>query len=109
MKKIAMLLALAIPPWLATKFGAPKWGVILSIVPFGLFAMSMGDSDENLLGKASSGVGKWLFLLVGIGGLVLGTVAFSFRDTSSFLGVLWWMLPVAAIVFIVGVVRVWRD
>ena len=109
MKKIALLLILAIPPWLATKFGAPKWGVILSMVPFGLLAMSMGDSDENLLGEASSSVGKWLFLLLGIGGLVLGTVAWSLRGTSSLLGVLWWILPVALVILIVGVVRILRE
>lgn len=109
MKKIVWLLVLAVPPWLAVKWGAPKWGLTLSIVPFFLLAMSMGDSDEHMFGEASEGIGKWLFLLVGLGGLVLDGTAFALRGTSSLWGVAWWMGPVALVVVIVGVVRVLRK
>lgn len=109
MTKILLLLALAIPPGLAAKFDAPKWALLLSAVPFGLLAMSMGDSDEHLLGEASEKAGRYLFLLLGLGGLALGVIAWSLRGTSSPLGALWWILPIALVVTVVGIVRIVRK
>ena len=109
MTRILFLLALTVPPWLATKFAAPKWVVLLSIVPFGLLAMSMGDSDEHMFGEASESVGKYLFLLLGLGSVALGLLAWSLRGTSSILGLVWWLLPLALVLLAVGVVRVFRQ
>jgi len=109
MSKILLLVALAIPPVIAGKLDAPKWVLLLLAVPFGLLAMSMDDSDEHLLGGASQAIGKYLFLLVGLGGVALGALAWSLRGTSSLLGVVWWLLPVALLVLVVGVWRVLRK
>lgn len=109
MTKILLLIALAIPPWLAAKLGAPHWALVLSAIPFFLLAMRMGDADEDMLGEASGTVGRWLFLLMGIGGLALGAVAWTLKGTSSLLGVIWWVLPVALIIFVVGIFRLWRE
>lgn len=109
MTKILWLIALALLPWLATRLDAPKWAVLLSLVPFGLLAMSMGDSDEEMFGDASSKVGRLLFLLLGIGGVALGAVAFSLRGSDSMLGLVWWILPIAIVLLVLGIVRLFRD
>ena len=109
MSKILFLLALAIPPWLAGKFDAPKWVLLLSSVPFGLLAISMGDPDEHMFGEASEKVGRYLFLLLGLGGTALGVLAWSLRGTSSILGVLWWFLPAGLVLLAVAIVRVLRK
>lgn len=41
MLKYAWLLVLAIPPWAAAEFDAPKWGVMVAIAPFLIFAMTL--------------------------------------------------------------------
>ncbi len=105
MFKILLLIALAIPPGLAAKLDAPRWALLLSAVPFGLLAMQMGDSDEHLFGDASEKVGGFLFLLMGIGGVALGLLAWSLRGTASTLGMLWWFLPVGLVLLLVGIVR----
>lgn len=109
MTRILFLIVLAVPPWLATKFDAPKWVVLLSIVPFGLLAMSMGDSDEHMFGDASETVGKYLFLLLGLGGVALGVLAWSLRGTFSILGEVWWLLPGALVLLAVGIFRLLRK
>lgn len=109
MTKILWLIALALLPWLATRLDAPKWAVLLSLVPFGLLAMSMGDSDEEMFGDASPKVGRFLFLLLGIGGVALGAVAFSLRGSDSMLGLVWWILPIAIVLLVLGIVRLFRD
>ncbi|MCU6435054.1 hypothetical protein LPB67_14850 [Undibacterium sp. Jales W-56] len=109
MMKILLLLVLAIPPWLAVKFGAPKWGLALSTAPFFLLAMSMGDPDDHMFGEASEWIGKWLLLFVGLGGIALGLAAWTLRGTSSLLGLAWWVGPIALIVAIIAVVRILRK
>lgn len=109
MTKILLLLALAIPPGLAAKFDAPKWALLLSAAPFGLLAMSMGDSDEHLLGEGSEKAGRYLLLLVGLGGLAFGLIAWSLRGTSTLLGAFWWLLPISLVVTVVAVVRLLRK
>ncbi len=74
MLKYVWLLILAIPPWIAVEFDAPKWVVAVAIAPFFLLAMTLGDPDEDLLGEASEGFRKRTLILVGAGGLVLGGV-----------------------------------
>ncbi|GKT26370.1 hypothetical protein [Acidovorax sp. SUPP3334] len=106
MSKILLLIALTIPPGLAAKLDAPRWALLLSAVPFGLLAMHMGDSDEHLFGDASEKVGRFLFLAMGIGGVALGLLAWSLRGTASALGMLWWFLPVALVLLLVGIVRI---
>lgn len=76
MLKYAWFLVLAIPPWVAVEFDAPKWVVMLAIAPFYLFAMTLGDSDENMLGEASGKFRKGSLVVMGAGGLVLGGVLF---------------------------------
>lgn len=74
MHKLLWLLASAIPLWLAAKVGAPKWGLLLAAAPFFLIAMSMDDPDEDALGEASGPFRKGALAVLGIGGLILGTV-----------------------------------
>ena len=76
MLKYIWLLVLAIPPWVAVEFDSPKWVVTIAIAPFFLFAMSLGDSDEHLLGEASGKFRKWALVLIVVGGLVLGSALF---------------------------------
>jgi hypothetical protein len=110
MIRLLLLLVLAIPPWLAVKFGAPKWVTGLSIAPFFLLAMNMGDDpEEHMFGEASEGIGKWLLLFVGLGGVVIGLAAWALRGTSSLLSLIWWVGPIALIVVIIGIVRLVRK
>lgn len=109
MFKILLLVVLAIPPWVASKFDAPGWAVFLSLVPFGLLAMSMGDSDEDLLGEASGSFGRWLFLLLALGGVAALVLTSGLRGTSSLLGVFWWTLPLALVVLVIAVLRFLRK
>jgi hypothetical protein len=76
MPKVAWLLLLAIPPWAAVEFDAPKWVVMLAVAPFFLFAMTLGDPDEELLGEASGTFRKGALVALGVGGLILGGVLF---------------------------------
>lgn len=113
MTKILWLIALALLPWLATRLDAPKWAVLLTLVPFGLLAMSMGDSDEEMFGDASPKVGRFLFLGLGMGmgmgSVALGLVAFSLRGSASMLGLIWWVLPIAVVLLVIGVIRLFRQ
>ncbi len=109
MFKILLLLVLAIPPWIASKFDAPGWVLFLSLVPFGLLAMSMGDSDEDLLGEASGSFGRWLFLLLALGGVAALVLTSGLRGTSSLMGAFWWMLPLALAVLVFAVLRFLRK
>jgi len=109
MTKILWLIALALLPWLATRLDAPKWAVLLTLVPFGLLAMSMGDSDEEMFGDASPKVGRFLFLGLGMGGVALGLVAFSLQGSASMLGLIWWVLPIAVVLLVIGVIRLFRQ
>ena len=76
MRSILWLLALALPPWAAVELGAPKWAVALAAAPFFLFAMTLDDPDEELLGEASGKFRKGALAVVGVGGLVLAGVFF---------------------------------
>lgn len=76
MLKYVWLLVLAVPPWAAVKFDAPKWIVVLAVVPFLIFAMTLGDPDENLLGEASGKFRKSALVIIVAGGLAVGTVFF---------------------------------
>lgn len=76
MLKYIWLLVLAIPPWVAVEFDAPKWVVMVAAAPFFLFAMTLGDPDEDLLGEASGTFRKGALVVMGVGGLVLGGIVF---------------------------------
>lgn len=76
MRNILWLLALAIPPWAAVELGAPKWAVALAAAPFFLFAMTLDDPDEELLGEASGKFRRGALAVVGIVGLVLAGALF---------------------------------
>ena len=76
MLKYVWLLVLAIPPWAAAEFDAPKWIVMAALAPFLLFAMTLGDPDEELLGEASGTFRKRARVAIGVGGLVLGGILF---------------------------------
>ncbi|MFZ6801348.1 hypothetical protein [Undibacterium sp. Di24W] len=76
MRKYIWLLLLTIPPWAAVEFGSPKWVVTVAVVPFFLLAMTMGDSDEYLLGEASEKFRKGALVVIGVGGLILGGAFF---------------------------------
>ena len=77
MVRILVLLALLIPPWIASELDAPKWGIGLSVIPFFLFAMTLDDPDEDLLGEASRSFRKGTLLVVVAGGLILAGVLWS--------------------------------
>ena len=76
MRKYVWLLLLGIPPWVAVQFEAQKWFVMLAAVPFFLFAMTLGDPDEDLLGEASGKFRKVVLVVIGAGTIVLGSVLF---------------------------------
>jgi len=76
MLKYVWLLVLAIPPWMAVEFDAPKWVVMVALAPFLLFAMTLGDPDEELLGEASGTFRKGARVVIAVGALVLGIVIF---------------------------------
>lgn len=76
MLKYAWFLVLAIPPWAAVEFDAPKWVVLVAVAPFFLFAMTLGDPDEDLLGEASGKFRKGALGVIGAGGLALGIILF---------------------------------
>ena len=76
MLKYVWLLVLAIPPWVAVEFDAPKWVMMVSAAPFFLFAMTLGDPDEELLGEASGTFRKGALVVMGVGDLVLGGIVF---------------------------------
>ena len=76
MRKILWLLLLAIPPWIATELDAERWLAALCAVPFLLYAMTLGDPDETLLGDASPAVRTGALAVVGIGGAVLCVVGY---------------------------------
>ncbi|MEO7887613.1 hypothetical protein [Polaromonas sp.] len=76
MLKYVWLVILAMPPWAAAEFDAPKWVVIVALVPFFLVLSILGDPDENLLGEASGKFRKGALGVMGVGGLVLGVVFF---------------------------------
>lgn len=74
MYKIVWLLLLLIPPWIAVKFDASKLVTALAVAPLFLFAMTLDDPDENLLGDASEPFRKSALAVMGVGGLALGIV-----------------------------------
>ena len=76
MRKYIWLLLLTIPPWVAVEFDSPKWVVTVAVAPFFLLAMTLGDSDEYLLGEASEKFRKGALVAIGVGGLVLGGALF---------------------------------
>lgn len=76
MRNILWLLALAIPPWAAVELGAPKWAAALAAAPFFLFAMTLDDPDEELLGEASGKFRKAALVVFGVAGLVLAGALF---------------------------------
>ncbi len=78
MKKLIWLLLLAMPPWLASELDAQTWVLILSVIPFFLYASTLGDTDEHLLGEGFAKNSKPLILVIVIGGLVLGSGLLSF-------------------------------
>lgn len=53
------------------QFNAPKWVALLSVAPFFLYAMTLGDPDESLLGDASAGFRRGTLVVVAAGGLVM--------------------------------------
>jgi hypothetical protein len=78
MKKLIWLLVLAIPLWLAAELHAPKWVLTLTVIPFFIYASTLGDSDEDLLGEGFARKSKVVLLLLVIGGVVLFAGLFSF-------------------------------
>ncbi len=74
MRNIVWLLLLVIPPWVAVGLDAPKWVVLLSIAPFFLFAMSLDDPDESLIGESSGTFRMGTLLVLAAGGIALGVV-----------------------------------
>ncbi|UHQ24888.1 hypothetical protein LVB77_09515 [Lysobacter sp. 5GHs7-4] len=76
MLRYLWLLALVIPPWAAVEFDAPKWAIAIAAAPFFLYAMSLGDPDEDMLGEHSAAFRKGALTVMAIGGAILGTVAF---------------------------------
>lgn len=74
MLKYVWLLVLAIPPWVATELEAPKWATMIAVAPFFLYAMTLGDPDEELLGEASGKFRNRALVLIGAGGLILGGI-----------------------------------
>jgi hypothetical protein len=64
MRKYALLVALAIPPWAASELGAPRWGITLALAPFLLFALSLDNAEEEQPGNASRNLRRGLLLVL---------------------------------------------
>jgi hypothetical protein len=75
--KLFWLIAFVIPPWIASALEAPKWVLLISLAPFFLLAMRMGNHEEDLLGDASSTFRRLALPLAAIGGIALAYLAFS--------------------------------
>lgn len=50
--------------------------MMVAVAPFFLFAMTLGNQDKDLLGAASGAFRKGAFVVMGVGGLVLGSILF---------------------------------
>lgn len=73
MMRYVWLVLLAIPPWVVTALGAPKWGVLVAAAPFFIRAATLGDDpDEHLLGEGFAKSRMPVLLLLLIGGVILG-------------------------------------
>ena len=77
MRKLVWLVALTIPPWIASELGAPKWVLLISVAPFFLLAMTMGNHEEDLLGDAAPTFRRLTLPLVAIGGIALAYFVYS--------------------------------
>ena len=74
MLKYVWLLVLAIPPGLAVKFDASTWVIAVAVAPFFIFAMTLNDPEENLLGEASGPFRMGALVVMAAGGVALGVV-----------------------------------
>ena len=74
MSKLLWLGILVLPIWAAAHFGAPKWLSMVLAMPFFVYAETLRDPEENLLGEGFASFRPWLLVLLGLGGLVLGGV-----------------------------------
>lgn len=72
MRKFLWLGILVLPIWAATHFGAPKWVSMVLAMPFFLYAATLSDPEESLLGDDFASFRPWLLVLLGLGGLVMG-------------------------------------
>lgn len=73
MKRYTWLVALAIPPTVAGKVGAPRWPIALSSVASFIRAATLGDDpDEHLLGEGFAKFRTPALLALLAGGLIPG-------------------------------------
>ena len=73
MSKYIWLLVLALPIWAAAELDAPKWVLVLTVIPFFLRAATLGDDpDEHLLGEKFAQYRPTILVVLGVGGLLLG-------------------------------------
>jgi uncharacterized protein (DUF983 family) len=78
MSKYIWLLILVLPMWAAVELGAPKWVSVLTSIPFFLRAATLGDDpDEHLLGEGFAQYRPSILVILGVGGLVVGTALFA--------------------------------
>ena len=74
MFRYVLLVLLVIPAWIAVELDAPKWVVMVAIVPFFLHAMRLSNPEDDLLGEFSGRFRSGALIVMGAGGLVLCAV-----------------------------------
>jgi fatty acid desaturase len=48
-------------------------------------------------------------LILGVGGVAFGVAAWSLKGSSSLIGLFWWVLPVAVVVAVIALIRLFRT
>lgn len=76
-RRLLVLVFLALPPFIASRFDAPSWAVIASAAPFFAYAMRLGSPEETMFGDATPTVRRVTLTAVLVGGTVLAVVAYA--------------------------------
>lgn len=74
MNRYVWLVLLALPPLLAAHFDPPTWVLLAAVVPFFVFAATLGDPAEHLLGEGFAKFRAPVLLLLLVGAVVVGGV-----------------------------------
>lgn len=70
MKKYIWMVVLAIPPFIALEYGAPKW---VTFVLFGIFAFYVSTINPRFKNSEDQSISPFVILFI-VAGLVMGAV-----------------------------------
>lgn len=110
-RKILVWILLGVPPALLLAWSdhpgrdVPKWLKLVAIAPLLIAAYLTDDPEEEALGA----FGNWLLVMLGLSGTVFGLIALALKDTQTWIGLFWWMLPAGLVITAYGVIRSLRD